>query len=84
LARVKKKILGEEKTLGEEILRREQKKILSAKNSSPRASRLALGEEILRREFFYCSRRRNFKKSLFHLQFFSIIDMHLYKGYVQI
>jgi hypothetical protein len=42
------------KTLGEEILRREQKK-LSVKNSSSRAVRQALGEEILHREFFLLS-----------------------------
>jgi hypothetical protein len=53
--------------LGEELFA-ESKKKLSAKNSTPRASRLALGEEI-------------FKKSRFHLQTFSIINMHLYKRY---
>jgi hypothetical protein len=41
------------------------------RNSSPRVFFLALGEVIL-------------KNSLFHLQTFFIINMHLYKGYVQI
>jgi hypothetical protein len=61
-----------------------KKKILSVKNYSPRASRLALGEEVLRREFFRSRRSNFFKKSLFHPQTFSIINMHLYKWYVQI
>jgi hypothetical protein len=41
-----------------------KKKILSVKNSSPRASRLALREEVLRQEFFR-SRRSNFLKNHF-------------------
>jgi hypothetical protein len=81
LARVKTNILGEEKNSRRRISSPRAKKYSRRRISSPRASRLALGEEILHREFFYCSRRRNFKKSLFHLQFFSIINMHLYKGY---
>jgi hypothetical protein len=63
MVRVKKYILGEEKTLGEEFLHREQKKILSAKNSSPRASRLALSEEILRREFLLLSAEKFLKNT---------------------
>jgi hypothetical protein len=52
------------------ILRREQDDRLSAKKFFAE-SFFSLGEEI-------------FKKSLFHLHTFSIINMHLYKGYVQI
>jgi hypothetical protein len=48
----------------------ESQKKLSAKNSAPRASRLALGEEILRREFFFAVREEFFKISLFHLHIF--------------
>jgi hypothetical protein len=47
------------------------KEKLSVKNSSPRVFFLALGEVI-------------FKNSPFHLQTLFIINMHLYKGYVQI
>jgi hypothetical protein len=69
--------------LGEELFteskkensRRRQK--LSVKSSSPRANRLALGEGFLRREFFFALGEEIFKKSLFHLQTFSTINMHL-------
>jgi hypothetical protein len=54
LARVKKKILGEEKTLGEEILRREQKKN-------------TLGEEFFTESKPSGSRRRNSSPRVFLL-----------------
>jgi uncharacterized protein YlxW (UPF0749 family) len=85
LARVKLIFSAKNKTLGEEFVRREQKKKLSTKNSSPRVKRLALDEEILRREYFLCSWRRNFfKKNHFFTFNFLIINMHLYKGDVKI
>jgi hypothetical protein len=77
LARVFPWVLGEElfteskKNSRRRILHREQAGWLSAKKFFAESFFIALGEEIL-------------KKSLFHLQFFSIINMHLYKGYVQI
>jgi hypothetical protein len=49
---------------------RQRKKHL-AKISLPRANFLALGKEILKNHFF-------------HLQFFSILNIHLYKTYARI
>jgi hypothetical protein len=72
------------------ILRWELNLKLSTKISLARVKTNILGEEKNSRRRISSprakkySRRRNFKKSLFHLQFFSIINMHLYKGYVQI
>jgi hypothetical protein len=84
LARACPRALGEElfTESKKENSRRRQK--LSVKSSSPRANRLALGEGFLRREFFFALGKEIFKKSLFHLQTFSTINMHLYKGYIQI
>jgi hypothetical protein len=62
----------EKKYSGRRILHLEQAVWLSAKKFFAECFFIALGEEILK------------KKSPFHLQFFSIINMHLYKGYVQI
>jgi hypothetical protein len=66
---------------GEELFAESKKIILGEENNS--------GEEILRREqknsrreFFY-SRQSNFKKFTFYLQTF-FINLHLYKGYVEI
>jgi hypothetical protein len=79
-----KKNLGEDKNSRWINSSPRAKKKLSPKNSLPRASQLALGEEILLREFFSALGEEIFKESLLHLHTFSIINMHLYKGYVQI
>jgi hypothetical protein len=65
--------LAKKITLGEGILRREQNA-----ESQPTDSR----RKILRRE--QTLGEAIFKNSHFHLQIFFVINMHLYKGYVQI
>jgi hypothetical protein len=57
---------------------------LSAKKFFAESKKKTLGEEILHREYFYCSRRSNFKKFTFSPSKFFILNMHLYKEYVQI
>jgi hypothetical protein len=82
--------LGTEKTLGKQasLPRAKQKALGTEKHSSkisfPRANWLALSKEFLCQVQFSDSRQRKFKKSLFCLQFFSIINIHLYKTYAQI
>jgi hypothetical protein len=75
--RVKKIILGEENNSRWRNSSSRAKEKLSVRNS--------LGEEILHREFFFLALGEVIlTNSLFHLQTFFIINMHLYKGYVQI
>jgi hypothetical protein len=71
-------LLGESLSLalGEELFAE------SKQNNSRR--RKKLGEEILRQEFFLALGEVILKKSLSHFQTFFIINMHLYKGYIQI
>jgi hypothetical protein len=56
--------------LGEELFAETQKKFSAKKKT--------LGEE------FFAESQIFFKKSLFHFPNFSILNMHLYKAYVQI
>jgi hypothetical protein len=68
--------------LGEELFAESQQKF-SAKNSSLRAKK-TLGEEFFVESISSALSKEIFLKLLFHLQTFSILNMHLYKGYVQI
>jgi hypothetical protein len=72
-----KKISAGKTTLSKGILRREQKK-----NSRRRILWLS-AKKIFVGSFFSLG-KVIFKNSLFHLQTFIIINMYLYKGYVQI
>jgi hypothetical protein len=67
------KSFGESRPMGSE----------SKKEKSRRRQKLSV-KSFFSESFFFLSAKKFFKKSLFHLQTFSTINMHLYKGYVQI
>jgi hypothetical protein len=58
---------------------------LSVKKASPRVKKISRAKiKILRREFFLALGEEILKNHFFTFNFFSIINTHLYKGYVQI
>jgi hypothetical protein len=71
LPRAKQKALGTEKNTRQRFLYQEPIGWLSAKNFFAKCNFMTLSKE-------------NLKKSLFCLQFFSILNIHLYKTYAQI
>jgi hypothetical protein len=71
LPRAKQKALGTHKNTRQRFLYQEPTGWLSAKNFFAKCNFLTLGKE-------------NLNKSLFCLQFFSILNIHLYKTYAQI
>jgi hypothetical protein len=71
LPRAKQKALGTGKNTRQRFLYQEPPGWLSAKNFFAKCNFLTFGKE-------------NFKKSLFCLQFFTILNIHLYETYAKI
>jgi hypothetical protein len=72
-----KKLPAKKKLSAKRPVCRELTKKLSAKNKT-------LGTDFFAESQMASSRQRNFKKLLFDLQSFSILNIHLYKTYTQI